>query len=468
MAFSRYTRYPRSPNIWPGFVDVLANLLLVMIFTLVVYMLAQHFLQRQLSGQNRVIEELNRQVSELADLLALERKASQNLRSNVGELSTQLQASLAARDQLSSELLKLGQQRDTLSAQLRDQKGASESALIESRENEQRLTDALVRAEAGENKVRILLADVEQLKRDLESLRIVKHDIEGKVSQMAAALEGKEGEVTAINKEFTALRDRAKELEARLMTEQERTALAQKELQTRELKLAELLDLYRASESELATERNASQRLRENVALLNQQIAALREQLARIEAVLEVSEQKSKEQEVVIADLGKRLNLALAAKVEELARYRSEFFGRLREVLGERSDFTIVGDRFVFQSEVLFASGSDELGDIGKTRLVLFAQVLKEIAGKIPKNVPWILQIDGHTDKRPIHTAHFPSNWELSAARAIAVVNFLNGEGVAPERLSATGFGEFQPLGPGDDEETLRRNRRIELRLTQH
>jgi len=201
--------------------------------------------------------------------------------------------------------------------------------------------------------------------------------------------------------------------------------------------------------------------------MLSEQIQALRQQLLRIENALDISESKTKEQDVVIADLGRRLNLALAAKVEELASYRSEFFGRLREVLSDRTDFTIIGDRFVFQSEVLFGSGSDLLGDTGKDRLTKFATILQEVMARIPNDLPWILQVDGHTDVRPIQTARFPSNWELSSARAISVVNHLIQGGIPPQRLSATGYGEFQPIDERNDEIAYRRNRRIELKLTQ-
>ena len=241
-----------------------------------------------------------------------------------------------------------------------------------------------------------------------------------------------------------------------------------------EVRLAELGTLYVAAQISLAGSEDAlsqnlalSARQRDQIAVLNQQIDALMAQLGRVEQALQISERDSQEQQVTIANLGQRLNMALAAKVEELAAYRSEFFGRLREVLSERRDFTIIGDRFVFQSEVLFASASDELGPEGHERLAQFTQVLKEVMVRIPPDLPWILQVDGHTDSRPIKTARFPSNWELSAARAISVVNFLIALGIQPEHLSATGYGEFQPLDDRDDEIAHRRNRRIELKLSQ-
>ncbi len=166
-------------------------------------------------------------------------------------------------------------------------------------------------------------------------------------------------------------------------------------------------------------------------------------------------------------DLGKRLNAALARKVQELSRYRSEFFGRLRVVLGNRPDIRVVGDRFVFQSEVLFASGSAELGKEGQEQMARLAATLKSIAAKIPPEVDWVLRVDGHTDDVPISTARFPSNWELSTARAISVVKFLISQGIPPGRLAAAGFSEFQPLDTKEDEISRRRNRRIEMKLDQ-
>jgi chemotaxis protein MotB len=203
------------------------------------------------------------------------------------------------------------------------------------------------------------------------------------------------------------------------------------------------------------------------VAMLNQQILAMRDQLAQLSAALEASAQKSKEQQVQIADLGSKLNSALASKVEELARYRSEFFGRLREALGDRQDIRIVGDRFVFQSEVLFASGSADIGDAGRDQLDTLATTLILITKEIPDDINWVLRVDGHTDKRPITSGLYPSNWELSTARAIAVVKYLASKGIPEDRLAAAGFSEFSPLDPGDTEDAFTKNRRIEFKLDQ-
>jgi chemotaxis protein MotB len=231
--------------------------------------------------------------------------------------------------------------------------------------------------------------------------------------------------------------------------------------------LAELSEEQGRTVEALGAQEALSKEAQLRVELLNRQLLALRQQIARLSLALEASEAKSAEQDVQIVDLGKRLNAALASKVEELARYRSEFFGRLREVLGDRQDVQIVGDRFVFQSEVLFESGSAEIGEPGKVQLASFAQTLLEIAAKIPPEIDWILRVDGHTDNRPISTFQFKSNWELSTARAISVVRFLESEGVPSRRLVAAGFGEYQPLVQGTTEADYRRNRRIELKLDQ-
>ena len=223
--------------------------------------------------------------------------------------------------------------------------------------------------------------------------------------------------------------------------------------------------LKSSSEARDASEKRAvAQAL--DIDQLNTQIAELRTQLSQITAALGASETKTREDQVVIADLGQRLQVALAEKVAEMARYRSEFFGRLREVLGERSDVRVVGDRFVFQSEVLFPSGSAELSPAGRTTLTAFARTLLEIASKIPPDVSWVLRADGHTDRIPISSARFPSNWELSTARALSVVKFLSSQHVPPTHLAATGFGEFQPLDDGTSPASNARNRRIEMRLT--
>jgi chemotaxis protein MotB len=219
--------------------------------------------------------------------------------------------------------------------------------------------------------------------------------------------------------------------------------------------------------TELDAERRQVTRVLSQVELLNQQIAALRRQLAALEEALDASERKDKEAQARIADLGQRLNLALAQRVQELSRYRSEFFGRLRAILANRPEIRVVGDRFVFQSEVFFDAGAAALRPEGRAELDKLATALLDLEKEIPDDIPWVLRVDGHTDIRPIASVQFPSNWELSAARAISVVQHLIARGISAQRLVAAGFGEFQPLDPAQNEDAFRRNRRIELKLTE-
>lgn len=431
-ALANRGRMRRNDNIWPGFVDALTTLLLVIIFVLAVFMITHFFLSQALSGRDQALERLNRQLAEIAELLALERRTNEDLRLDVAQLSASLQETTRDRDHL----------------------------VLDLEEAESRLASAAETIAANRETIEARLGEIERLKRDIAALTSVRDDLERRVGELAKALADSESLATQ-------LRDESKALEARLADERERTLLAQKELEDRELRLAELQRLYNESGESLSREKELSAEAQAQVALLNQQLDAVRRQLARLNAALEAAEAKDREQEAVIADLGKRLNVALARKVEELSRYRSEFFGRLREVLGDRPDIRVVGDRFVFQSEVLFESGSAEIGDNGQRQLARLATTLLEIAESIPTEISWVLRVDGHTDVLPISTSRFPSNWELSTARAVSVVKFLVGRGVPPGRLAAAGFGEFQPLDPRADEIGHRRNRRIELKLTE-
>jgi chemotaxis protein MotB len=336
-ALTRNRRRHQSVDYWPGFVDALSTLVLVVVFLLAVFMMAQFFLAREVTGRDDALSKLNRQISELTDLLALERATGRG-------------------------------REDALAA----------------------LTNTLEGARTEADRLR------------------------------AAALAG--GDAT----------NRA--------TEAQRT---------------------------LDAERQLSARAAAQVEILNQQIAALRRQLAAVEEALQVSEMKDKDAQARISDLGQRLNLALAQRVQELQRYRSDFFGRLRTVLASRPEFRVVGDRFVIPSEILFEPGQAQLNPNGLPELDKLAAVLVDVSREIPPDIIWVLRIDGHTDKRPIQSPQFPSNWELSAARAIAVVKYLATKGIPETRLLAAGFGEFQPLEAGDSDDVLRRNRRIEFKLTE-
>lgn len=220
--------------------------------------------------------------------------------------------------------------------------------------------------------------------------------------------------------------------------------------------------------TELTAQQQITAQALNQIEILNAQIATLNAQLARVEAALGIAETNVAANRVIIEDLGTRLNLALAERVENLERYRSDFFGRLREILGNREDITIVGDRFVFQSEVLFAVGSAEVNVLGRQQLVTLAAAIRQLETEIPEEIPWVLQVNGHTDAQPMGAGGiFASNWELSTARALSVVEILQAEGVSPNRLAAAGFGEYQPLVEGNTPAAFDQNRRIELKLTE-
>jgi chemotaxis protein MotB len=440
-------------NIWPAFVDAQAQLVMGIIFLLTVFTVAQMLTAEQLSGRESAIDRLNQQISELNELLALERRASSDLRLNAAQLAAELQDSTAARDALTTRVAELA-------ARLDQERARADKLSAD-------LLDANRVVAADREKIELQLRELESIRRDIAALRQLRNELEAQVGQLTLnqkqteqQLAQSQQQLAQSQQQLGAARDRSKELEARLASEEERTLLAQKEIEQRDIRLSEL-------QGQLGKEQQLGREAQDQVAILNVQIAALREQLARLSKALEVSEEKSKEQQVQIADLGRRLNLALASKVEELARYRSEFFGRLREILGDRQDIRVVGDRFVFQSEVLFDQASAELGDPARRQLAPLVTALKELIEKIPADLNWVLRVDGHTDKRPIATAQFPSNWELSTARAISVVKFLIEQGIPAGRLAATGFGEYQPLDGRDDEVAWRRNRRIELKLTE-
>lgn len=340
MARGRARRSGDYGEFWPGYVDVLSTLLLVVTFLLSIFMLAQYFATEEASGKDNALKRLTRQIVELTSLLSLEKgkaKAAED------ELAT-LQATLAT---------------------LRD-----ESAKI---------TGLAI---GGDDKLKAANARIVNLTTELDE-----------------------------NKRLSA------EAQAR-------------------------------------------------VDLLNQQLAALRRQIAALNDALEASEKKDREAQSTIKDLGSRLNSALARQVQELQRYRSDFFGRLRDLLRDRKDIRVVGDRFVFQSEVLFPSGQSQMTPEGLAAMDQLAAAIVDLDRQIPKEIDWALQVDGHTDARPISSREFPSNWELSTSRAISVVRYLVSRGVPAKRLVAAGYGEFQPLEAGTGEETLRRNRRIELKLT--
>ena len=347
-------RRRRALDIWPGFVDALSSLILVMVFVLLIFAIGQFVLSQTIAGKNRALADLNAQIAQLAQTLSLAQDAKAKLDTKVNELSASLGQSNTALDAAHAEAAKLS--------------------------------------------------------ADIAALTELKTQLEQQVAQMAAQLDTSKKDLVA------------------------------------------------------ATDLNAKSAAQ--VELLNRQLAAVQDQLKQITAALEIANKNVKDKDVKIAELGKELNIALANKVNQLEKYRSEFFGKLREALGNRPDIQVVGDRFVVPTDILFDTGSAELSPDAQASMAKLAKTLNEVAAEIPSSLDWVLRIDGHTDKRPIHTDQFPSNWELSTARATAIVKQLAVQGIQPRHLSANGFGQFQPLDPKDSEAAYAKNRRIEIQLT--
>ncbi|MDB3891519.1 peptidoglycan -binding protein [Alphaproteobacteria bacterium] len=377
MALARLGGSRRPENFtWPGFVDVLATLLMVIIFVLMVFVLIQVNLAYRVSGQDETLGKMRQELVSLGELLNIERNASADLAADLARIANQLTTTTSERDALMAQL-------------------ATATAALDARTNE------------------------------LDRLGQLQSATEAELAETVAALA----------KSTTDLGDANARNSNNLG------------------KISALEDQNAASRAEIIQMTNA--------------LTALRQRMEDLRALLAEKEAQAARDKVAIASLGKSLNNALASRVQELKNFRSEFFGRLREYLSGRDDVQIVGDRFVFQSEVLFAAGQADIGPAGEEQLAKLALALGEIADSIPADIQWILQVDGHTDNVPIRAGRYADNWDLSTERALSVVRFLARNGVPATRLAATGYGEFQPLDTGDSDDARRRNRRIELKITQ-
>ncbi|MGB0232253.1 MAG: peptidoglycan-binding protein [Candidatus Puniceispirillaceae bacterium] len=384
MALARLGNTRRSENFtWPGFVDALATLLMVIIFVLMVFVLIQANLAYRVSGQDATLGEMRQQLASLSELLNIERRASADLAADLAQLQIQLETSETDRSALAEQL-------------------------------------ALVQATLGT-----------------------------RTSELTT-LSAKQAETEAA---LAAARDALDERLRALQMVEGQLALTEARNRTQQQTMRDLEAETTASKAE--------------VAQMTLVLAGLRQRIEELTSLLAEKDRQAEADKVAIANLGKSLNNALASRVQELQQFRSEFFGRLRDVLKGRDDVQIVGDRFVFQSEVLFAPGQADIGPTGQSQLAQLAVALADIAAKIPDDINWVLQVDGHTDNLPVRAGRYTDNWDLSTERALSVVRFLVLQGVPAKRLAATGYGEFQPLTNGDSVADRRLNRRIELKITQ-
>jgi chemotaxis protein MotB len=454
-------------------VDALSTLLMVTIFVLLVFVLAQGLLSVTLTSKDRALERLNQQIAQLTDMLSLEKGRAADLQNNVASLAHDLGDVSTARDSLSKQLAasqaqlaedsaqitELTAERDKLSAQLSDSAVQAQSATSRLNDMQGQLTQqtsATAEAQTALSAMRATVATTQQkLAQD-----------EANLAQATAAVAAAQTATASANQRIAVLQGQLAAMDSRTKTTEASLATTSAKLSQEQALLGQQTGLVAAGDTALSQQRQLTDAANTQIALLNQQMAALRAQLQAISAALQLQQNQGRDKDAQIADLGRKLNLALAAKVQELQRYRSDFFGELRQVLQNQPNIKIVGDRFVFQSDVLFPSNSADLTPAGQVQIDKIGQVVKSIMKEIPSNISWILRIDGHADSLPITGGPFKDNWQLSAARAIAVVQLLILDGVPANHLAATAFGDTQPIDPAQNATAYARNRRIEFRLT--
>ena len=431
-------RVTTTVNVWPGYVDALAALILLIIFMLLVFTVAQIFLADTVSSRDAELVRLNDKLSEISAALLVQQNTNEALSERLSVLRNQLTQRTFLENALKEQIAKL---EETVSA--------------------------------DRQTISVQLGELAQLEHDIIALKQVRRDLEAEVASLAGTLKSQDENVERLETELDdrlaeigTLRDNSKALQARLESQENLTLLAQEEIEEKEFRIQDLVAIVEEGKEALRDEKELSASAYADVKRLSQQIDSLKNDLSSISSALRLEEQKTASQEAQLENLGQRLNTLLAERVNELEQYRSDFFGRLRQVLVKSPDIRIEGDRFLLPSALFFVSASAMLGEQGKNELDKIARTLNEISAAIPGDINWILRVDGHTDPLPIQTQRFPSNWELSTARAVSVVRYLAEQGIPPGRMTAAGFGEFHPVDPGQSEAAYQRNRRIELKLT--
>ena len=455
MSLSRLGNRGRPSDFtWPGFVDALASLLMVFVFVLMVFVIIQANLSFRISGQDSRITALQNELLELGSLLNMERETNLQLSSELSYAQLKVTSLEGDNEQLLSQLA-------SLQTELSDR------------------GDEIIAQQAD---ISALSSQIFELEDNLESARSLaderSDEIEALILRLTASAEAFAEQSDAFNNQaielqqsITLAKDREERisiLDSKIENLNAKNTLTQEELSEKQrlLLIAEQALLKQAEE--LKSANNASNEAKAEIDKLLASTTALRLEIQKLSNLLADKERQSINDKIAIADLGKKLNSALATRVQDLQKFRSEFFGQLREVLKNRSEVRVVGDRFIFQSEVLFATGQADISDAGKEQLAEIASALREIEEVIPKDIPWVLQIEGHTDSDPIaDNPFFKDNWDLSTERALSVVRFLRSEGIPANRLAAAGYGEFQPIDTQNSEAAKQRNRRIELKLTQ-
>ena len=455
MSLSRLGNRSRlSDFTWPGFVDGLASLLMVFVFVLMVFVIIQANLAFRISGQDTRISALQRDLLELGNILNIERETNSQLLSELSDTKVLMSSLEADNKQLLTQITflqeELSDKEEIIIAKEADISSLS-SQLFELEDN-LNAARAISEQRGDEIKSLILRLTANEKELDEKSTAFKKQQIE--LKKNLELIEENTALISTLKSEISDLSEQNNFNEANLAEKEKLLLIAEKAL----LKKAE----------ELAAANNSSNEAKAEINKLLINTNTLRQEIQKLNSLLAEKERESINDKIAIADLGKKLNSALASRVQDLQKFRSEFFGQLREILENRSEVRVVGDRFIFQSEVIFATGQANVSAAGKEQLADIASALREIEKSIPENIPWILQIEGHTDSDPIaNSSIFRDNWDLSTERALSVVRFLRSEGISANRLAAAGYGEFQPIDSGNSAASKQRNRRIELKLTQ-
>lgn len=455
MSLSRLGNRSRlSDFTWPGFVDGLASLLMVFVFVLMVFVIIQANLAFRISGQDTRITALQRDLLELGNILNIERETNSQLLSELSDTKVLMSSLEADNKQLLTQITflqeELSDREEIIIAKEADISSLS-SQLFELEDN---LNAARAISEQRGDEIKSLISRLTANEKELDekSAAFKKQQIE--LKKNLELIEENTALISTLKSEISDLSEQNNFNAANLAEKEKLLLIAEKAL----LKKAE----------ELAAANNSSNEAKAEINKLLINTNTLRQEIQKLNSLLAEKERESINDKIAIADLGKKLNSALASRVQDLQKFRSEFFGQLREILENRSEVRVVGDRFIFQSEVIFATGQANVSAAGKEQLADIASALREIEKSIPENIPWILQIEGHTDSDPIaNSSIFRDNWDLSTERALSVVRFLRSEGISANRLAAAGYGEFQPIDSGNSAASKQRNRRIELKLTQ-
>lgn len=472
--------YSKSQNsedtslIWPGFVDVLASTLMVIIFIVLLFTVSQVYLGDLVVGKNEQILNLEKTI-EIQDETIVEQDST----------LTDKEITLIERqeviDQLDNELVILDEEIRLKQSEILDKQN-----LLTSKDQEISIQEAII--DQKEDAIITLDTLIEEQALDIGKLNQMIAQLTQELSLSLEEKENLRGQLVDLNQEQETLKNtlsqlggKNEELVGKLSDSQNRVqslleTLSSSEVENKGLqgKIDDIKDQNLSLQGQISELENESSFKTENlndalikISRLSDDIKILSNEIQLLNNLLDSKEAEIANNKIELGEIGDRLNRVLTSELFKLQKYKSEFFGKLSEALGDRDDIQIKGDRFIFQSEILFDSGSVEIQSSGRVALSLIAKTLIDLINDIPTELNWVLQIDGHTDKVPISTSQFPSNWELSHARALEVVKFFIGQGIPADRLSANGYGEYQPINIGDSREDLKQNRRIELKITQ-